>query len=263
MNHSSDPHRDEARQAAVFSVDAARVLVGVADHLTTIKPTDVLDRTSLRVAIGTEAYRLTDRSLSGGAHALARETEDAAPDLDDLAEGITRGDYAAHLLHLLNAERHEWGNDANAPVIPPAEEASSPTAPSPIPTQTEQQTPRREAAQDEPGAFSREITQILTAVAAHFAEVRPAEELEDGAPRVAISVELYDRCEGNVTGRAVSLARAALAATPVPPDGITRGDYAALLFSTHGQKQNNGAGEQTVPRVPGPRPATGTTGGND
>lgn len=117
MNQITDQTRGSV-QSGAFSSDAARVLVAVAEHMATTSPDDALEQHSLLVCVGAEAYRLTDRSITGGGQRLAREALDAAPLLNEYPEGITRGNYAVCLLRLVEAAGHEWGEDDNARVIP-------------------------------------------------------------------------------------------------------------------------------------------------
>jgi hypothetical protein len=113
---------------AVERGDVERVLLAVADHFTETDPTRPLEPAALLIAFGAEAYRLTDRSISGGGPALARAGLAAAP---DPREGITRGEYALLLRRVPAAIGAEWGDDANERVIPiiPAQRPAPAPAP--------------------------------------------------------------------------------------------------------------------------------------
>ncbi|MFF0395142.1 hypothetical protein ACFYSJ_05050 [Streptomyces sp. NPDC005248] len=88
-------------------VTAGRVLAMVADHFTATDPSDVLEPHSLLVCVGAEAYKLADRSTSGGADKLARAALDLAP---ELTGEITRGEYALRLFKVARVD--------SEPVIP-------------------------------------------------------------------------------------------------------------------------------------------------
>ncbi|MFJ7592495.1 hypothetical protein ACIQZO_35020 [Streptomyces sp. NPDC097617] len=94
---------------------APRVLLAVAEHFTEVNPTEELEQHLLLLAIGAEAYELSDRSLSGGADKLARAAFALAP---ELRQDITRGEYALLARGVLAEAGHEWTEDDNAPAIP-------------------------------------------------------------------------------------------------------------------------------------------------
>ncbi|MFF2940234.1 hypothetical protein ACFVSQ_10365 [Streptomyces niveus] len=100
-------------QSNGISSDVAEVLVAVADHLSATSPDDVLDQQSLLISFGAETYKLKDRSLSGGAQALARAAFEVAPERTD---GITRSQYAGELVRLVAG--HDWPDGDNDPAIP-------------------------------------------------------------------------------------------------------------------------------------------------
>jgi hypothetical protein len=94
---------------------AERVLIAVADHFTEIKPTEELEQPALLIAFSAEAYRLTDRSMSGGAEKLARAAFALAP---ELVPGTTRGEYALILRRTAATAGHDWPDGDNDPAIP-------------------------------------------------------------------------------------------------------------------------------------------------
>ena len=89
---------------------ARRVLLAVADHFTDTNPTDALEPSSLLTCVGVEAYKAANRR-SAAAPALSKAALDTLP---EVADGITRGEYALHL----RRATHEWTGDDNEPVIP-------------------------------------------------------------------------------------------------------------------------------------------------
>lgn len=96
-------------------VTAGRVLAMVAAHFTATDPSDVLEPHSLLVCVGAEAYKLADRSMSGGADKLARAALDLAP---ELTGEITRGEYALRLFKVARVASYEWTEVDSEPVIP-------------------------------------------------------------------------------------------------------------------------------------------------
>lgn len=100
-------------QTARPAPETAEVLVAVADHLNATSPDDVLEQRSLLISFGAEAYKLKDRSLSGGAQALAKVALAVAPERTD---GMTRREYAGELLRLVAG--HDWPDGPNDPAIP-------------------------------------------------------------------------------------------------------------------------------------------------
>ncbi|MEC3995210.1 hypothetical protein VSR01_17375 [Actinacidiphila sp. DG2A-62] len=94
--------------------DVSRVLVAVADHFTKTNPTEELEQSSLLVAFGAEAYKLTGRSLDGTAQALAKAALATAP---ELVPGTTRGEFALILRRAATAG-HDWPDGPNDPAIP-------------------------------------------------------------------------------------------------------------------------------------------------
>lgn len=113
---------------AVGREDVIGVLLAVAGHFTETDPTGALEPHALLIAFGAEAYRRTDRSISGGAQALSRAGLAAAPEPH---EGITRGEYALLLRKAAASLGAEWGEDANERVIPiiPAQRPAPAPAP--------------------------------------------------------------------------------------------------------------------------------------
>ncbi|WP_284576712.1 hypothetical protein [Streptomyces sp. 2P-4] len=99
----------------VVDEGAHAVLLAVADHFTATHPTDVLEQHSLLIAFGAEAYKLTDRSLTGGATELARTALALAP---APADDVTRGEYALILRRTVAEAGHDWPDGENDPAIP-------------------------------------------------------------------------------------------------------------------------------------------------
>jgi hypothetical protein len=116
---------------AVGREGAERVLVAVADHFTEINPTEELEQHALLIAFGAEAYKLTDRSMRGGADQLARAAFALAP---ELVPGTTRGEFALILRRTATAG-HDWPDGDNDPAIPRITGIPGPrTEPDPKPT---------------------------------------------------------------------------------------------------------------------------------
>ncbi|WP_381792890.1 hypothetical protein [Streptomyces niveus] len=105
------------------------VLRAVAEHFTEIRPTEVLERQSLAIAFGAGAYKVADRSMSGGSDKLAGAALVLAPEAPD---GITRGEYALLVRRVLAESGHEWSdgdNDRAIPAIPRPRTEPTPKAP--------------------------------------------------------------------------------------------------------------------------------------
>lgn len=106
---------DQTGVAAPLGPEAIPVLLAVADHLNGTSPDDVLEQYSLLICFGAEAYKLKDRSLGGGAQAIAKAAFAVAP---ERTEGITRRAYAGELLRLVADAGHDWPSGDNDPAIP-------------------------------------------------------------------------------------------------------------------------------------------------
>jgi hypothetical protein len=133
MGHSTDLKREAASaEPGTFAIDVAEVLVAVADHFTTVNPTEALEQPALLIAFGAEAYKFTHRSTDGGCQALARASLAAAP---EPATSITRGEYALVLRRTAVGMGATWGDDANERVIPIIP-APRPHPPQPQPEQS-------------------------------------------------------------------------------------------------------------------------------
>ncbi|GGZ23674.1 hypothetical protein GCM10010387_16090 [Streptomyces inusitatus] len=105
------------------------VVLAVASHFTETRPTEALERQDLLVAFGASAYKLTDRSISGGADTIARIALDASP---EPTSGLTRGEYALWLRKHIAETDQAWGGDADERVIPTLPRPR--TEPTPTPT---------------------------------------------------------------------------------------------------------------------------------
>ncbi|MEV3895357.1 hypothetical protein [Streptomyces anulatus] len=115
---------------AVSTGDAAAVLAAVAEHFTTTHPTAPLERHSLLIAFGAEAYKLTDRSITGGADKLAKAALELAP--ARIAD-VTRGEYALLLRRAAVEAGHDWPDGDNDRAIPRITGIPGPrTEPTPI-----------------------------------------------------------------------------------------------------------------------------------
>lgn len=116
MTHFTDLKSETAAPAEQISPETARVLLAVAAHFTRLAPTDTLEPHSVLIACSTEAYRLTNRSIGGGAQTLAQAALAVAP---HAAPGTTRGEYALLLRRTVADAGYGWDDD-NEPVIPGA-----------------------------------------------------------------------------------------------------------------------------------------------
>ncbi|MFJ3545426.1 hypothetical protein ACIPQH_25060 [Streptomyces rubiginosohelvolus] len=95
--------------------DAAAVLLAVAEHFTETHPTAPLERHSLLIAFGAEAYKLRNRSLTGDADKLAKAALALAP---ARTGDVTRGEYALLLRRAAAEAGHDWPDGDNDRAIP-------------------------------------------------------------------------------------------------------------------------------------------------
>lgn len=110
--------------------DAVAVLLAVAEHFTATHPTAPLERHSLLIAFGAEAYKLHNRSLTGGADRLAKEALALAP---ARTGDVTRGEYALLLRRAAVEAGHDWPDGDNDRAIPSIPGIPGPrTEPTPV-----------------------------------------------------------------------------------------------------------------------------------
>ncbi|WNI31484.1 hypothetical protein [Streptomyces sp. ITFR-6] len=99
------------------------------------------------------------------------------------------------------------------------------------------------------------VTSVLLAVADHFTETTPTAVLEQHSLLVSVGAEAYRLVERRSDGSGQALSKAALAAMPEVPAGITRGEF-ALCLRRAVDKWTSDDNERVTPTIPAPRPAS-------
>ncbi|WP_019548582.1 hypothetical protein [Streptomyces sulphureus] len=118
MGHSTDlkPAERASADSPDFVETVARVLVNVAEHFTTTRPTEPLDQNALLVSIGAESYKVCGRSIGSQAAHISRATLSVAPAVE---QAITRGEYALRLRKTVGLPPEiAQASDDNERVIP-------------------------------------------------------------------------------------------------------------------------------------------------
>ncbi|MGC4947763.1 hypothetical protein ACLQ2N_16400 [Streptomyces sp. DT224] len=95
---------------------------------------------------------------------------------------------------------------------------------------------------------------VLLAVADHFTETNPTGALEQHSLLVCVGAEAYRLTERRSDGSGQALSKAAFAAMPPLPDGITRGEF-ALHLRRAAHEWTSDDNERAIPTIPAPRPA--------
>ncbi|MEV5677285.1 hypothetical protein [Streptomyces sp. NPDC052179] len=113
--------------AGTMSLDESTeaVLVAVAEHFRSVRPTDALECTDLLVCVGAEAYNFAGRRLDGSSARLAEAALAAMP---HMFGGITRGEAVFHIRAAAVAAGHDWPDGDNDPAIPRIPGPRSPQA---------------------------------------------------------------------------------------------------------------------------------------
>ncbi|MFD9422235.1 MULTISPECIES: hypothetical protein [unclassified Streptomyces] len=111
------PKTTDQNLAGAMSLDepTAAVLVAVAEHFRSVRPTDALECTDLLVCVGAEAYNFVGRRLDGSSALLAEAALAAMP---HMFGGITRGEAVFHVRATVVAAGHDWPDGDNDPAIP-------------------------------------------------------------------------------------------------------------------------------------------------
>ncbi|WP_228994726.1 hypothetical protein [Streptomyces sp. DH8] len=115
--------------AKTLDESTVAVLVAVAEHFRTVRPTEPLECTDLLVCVGAEAYNAVGRRLDGSSARLAEAALAAMP---RTFGGITRGETVLRIRAAVLAAGHDWTDGDNDPAIP---RIPSPRIPAKVPRQ--------------------------------------------------------------------------------------------------------------------------------